>query len=111
MARSTVPKSTDDYVPQELLKELSANINQPDKFAEIFCAAAKKQKIIDDCLKENIKNVLATDIETRGNLKSIVESCINDDFRFLFKKIGAVVGAFIFILVGAIITAICNKCI
>jgi hypothetical protein len=109
MVKSTVPKSIDDYDPQELIKELSDNLNQPDKFAEIFCTAAKKQKIIDDCLKEIIKNLLDKDSETRGHIKSIIAEHNKEDLTLIFKKTGLVLGSIFLLFIGALFHAICVK--
>ncbi len=109
MARLASTKSTDDYDPREAIKALSDNINQPDKFAETFCAAAKKQKIIDDCLKEIIKTLLDKDPETRENVKSIVKECNREDYNFALKKYAAAAGAIFLLFLGAVFHAFCTK--
>ena len=109
MAKSMTPKSTDDYDPLETIKTLSDNLNQPDKFAEIFCSAAKKQKIIDDCLKGIVKNLLESDTETRNHITSIIAEHNKEDFTLWIKKIGIAIGSIILLFVGAIFHAICTK--
>jgi len=34
----------DNYDPRKEIEKLQANLHQPDKFAEIFCTAARTQK-------------------------------------------------------------------
>lgn len=72
MLESSTNLLNDDFDPNEAIRKLSATIEQPDKFAEIFCTAAKTQKNIDTALKDLIKDLLQHDHVARNIIKSII---------------------------------------
>jgi hypothetical protein len=109
MAKLAPSKSTDDYDPLETIKTLSDNINRPDKFAEIFCAAAKKQKMIDDCLKEIMRDLLSHDHATKERVKLIIEDHEKQNLKFLYKKIGFTLWSLFLLCLGAILPTLFTK--
>lgn len=78
----------DDYNPQDAIAELSASLQQPDRFAQIFCEAAKKQKSIDEVLRDIIKNLLKNDSDTQQCLKNLIRDIDKEDWTNFLKKIG-----------------------
>jgi hypothetical protein len=104
MAKLAPTKSTDDYDPVETIKTLSDNIYRPDKFAEIFCAAAKKQKMIDDCLKEIVRDLLGRDHETKEHVKLIIEEYEKQNVRRMYKKIGFAFWSIFLLFLGSLFT-------
>jgi len=96
---------SDDFDPNEAIRKLSATIEQPDKFAEVFCTAAKTQKNIDTALKELIKDLLQHDHSARAIIKSIIREVDKEDWRHYAKKIGLVGWSIILVL----ITTVANK--
>lgn len=101
----------DDFDPSKILKRLAAHIEQPEKFAQIFCDAAKSQKAIDNHLKEVIKEVLIKDPEMISYLKQIARDVDKEDWRFCLKKIGLAGWAGIVFAAGAVFTALIHKLI
>lgn len=95
----------EDYDPRAAITKLSANLEQPDKFAEIFCAAAKKQKDIDNILKENIRDIIKNDSPSRAQLKGLLREIEQEDLKFFLKKGGSALVVFLSILAGALINA------
>lgn len=88
---------------------LAANLEQPDKFAQIFCEAASKQKSIDNVLKDNTKSLIKSDKETRDMLKELLREVNKEDWRFFLNKIGAIGWAVILLVVGAILQGLSRK--
>lgn len=94
----------EDFDPNKAIRNLSANLEQPDKFAEIFCKAAKKQKDIDNILKDTIKNLLQHDNETRKMIKDMLREIEKEDWKKFLKKIGMAGWSLIVAGTSAIIT-------
>lgn len=99
----------EDYNPKALIAKLSASLEQPDKFAEIFCAAAKKQKDIDNVLKENIRSIIKDDNETRAQLKTLLREIEKEDLKLFLKKGGNALVMLLSALGGGLITALVGK--
>ena len=70
------------------MDKLTANFEQPHKFAEIFCKAAKQQKSIDIVLKSSIKNLLQHDKESRDSIKDVLREIEKEDLWIVLKKLG-----------------------
>lgn len=64
---------SDNYTPEQQLVRVAATIDQPDKFAKVFCEAAKTQKSIDESLKIVVKSLIQHDKETRDFIKIYYE--------------------------------------
>ena len=96
----------DDFDPKGAIAKLSANFEQPDKFAEIFCTAAKTQKIIDNTLKETVRSLIQHDNETRKSIKEQLREIEAEEWRFYLRKGGAAILVFISLATGAILTGI-----
>jgi hypothetical protein len=96
---------TDDYDPKQSIQELSNNLMQPDKFADIFCYAAKTQKKIDDVIKENFQETLRKDNDTINAVKRIIQDCNKEDLMSLLKKIGFGIGFGVWTILTIILTA------
>jgi hypothetical protein len=95
----------DDYDPRQSIQELSANLTQPDKFAEIFCNAAKTQKKIDDVIKENIREMLRKDYSVINDVKKIVMDSNKEDRWLIFNKVGLAAWSILLIVITALATA------
>ncbi len=93
--------SNDDYDPTQLIQELSANLNQPDKFAEIFCSAAKTQKKIDNTINDCIRMLLKTDTDARNSIKNIVKEVNREDLKLIVNKIGLAAWSILLLIIGA----------
>ena len=96
----------DDFTPSKTVEEVAANLEQPDKFAKIFCNAANSQKEIDLVLKKNIKEVIKTDKEIYDFLKEIMRQVDKEDWRSFLTKIGALGWAVILLAIGGILQAL-----
>lgn len=103
------PNKQDDFSPQDTLRRLSENLEQPDKFAQIFCDAAKTQKNIDETLKLVVKNLIKNDKETIDTIKDYQRQVDKEDWKNFIKKIGATGWAIIMLIVGAILQALSRK--
>jgi len=71
----------------EDVAKLTSDIRQPDKFASIFCEAAKTQKSIDHVLRDAIVDILAKNSEAQQAITLIVEKVDRDYTRVLSGKI------------------------
>lgn len=96
----------DDYAPKEAFDKLAANLEQPDKFAKVFCEAAEGQKSIDIILKKNIKEVIKSDKETYDFLKEIIRTVDKEDWKSFLSKIGSLGWAILLLVLGAILQAL-----
>jgi catalase (peroxidase I) len=101
--------SSDDFNIQDTLLNLSANFEQPDKFAEIFCNAAKKQKSIDSTLKDIVRELLKHDKDTVDHLKSVQRQVNKEDLKNLARQIGATGWSVIMLVLGGIISLLLKK--
>lgn len=96
----------DDFDPKQAYTKISASLEQPDKFAEIFCAAAKTQKSIDTILKNNVRELLQHDNETRSEIKGMLREIEKEDWKRVVKKIGFSGWTIIVAATSAIVTLI-----
>ena len=96
----------DDYNPRKSIEKLTANLEQPDKFAKIFCEATKTQKTIDDALKVVIKSLIQHDKETRDFIKGILRELEKEDWLFVLKKFGFFGWTVIIAVISAVAGAI-----
>ena len=94
----------DDYDPNQLIQELSANLTQPDRFAEIFCTAAHTQKKIDETLRSVVRQLIKSDHETIAEIKVIIKKVAKEDLMVLGKNIGFATWSIILIIATALIT-------
>lgn len=99
----------EDYNPDVALKRLSASLEQPDKFAEIFCSAAKKQKEIDNILKDNIRELIKYDSTMREQVKGLLREIEQEDFKYFLKRGGSLLGTFVSMVLGSVITLLISK--
>jgi translation elongation factor EF-4 len=106
MSKSTTRSPVDDFDPKEAIQELSDNLNQPHKFAETFCEAAKTQKIIDDILKGIIKEVIQKDSDARDCIKYLVRDTNKENWRVFIAKIGVGLWTLIVMVITALVTAL-----
>lgn len=99
----------DDFDPKQAIAALLANLEQPDKFAHLFCEAAKKQKAIDDVLKENIRALIKHDIEVINSIKYLQRQVDKEDWKFFLKKMGTSSWAILLLMLGAMLQALSGK--
>lgn len=97
---------TNDFGKEELFKDvvedvanLKSDLRQPDKFAQIFCEAAKSQKNIDSTLKNVLIDILQKDEDAKKSIKSIVESVDRSYWRMFVGKLGFAVWTIIVLIV------------
>ena len=102
-------EKNDDYAPKEFVDQLAANLNHPDKFAEIFCKAAESQKSIDDVLRKTISNLIKNDRETRDSLKQQLDELDRQAWRTVAKKYVEIIKAFSYMGLSAILTTLITK--
>ena len=100
---------SEDFEPKKQVKKLTSDLYQPDKFADIFCNAAQSQKSIDDCLKNNIKQVFKNDKEIHEKIESIIRDCNKKDVILNLKKIGSVLSYLLTLIAGSCITFFIQK--
>ncbi len=110
MVFSKAPSSaSDDYDPIQSIQELSANLTQPDRFAEIFCAAAKSQKKIDETLKEVIIGLLKKDMDTQEAIKVQVREVNKTDWKNFGGKAGFAIWSIFLIVVTVVVERLIGK--
>jgi len=97
---------TDDFNAEKSVKDLSDTINQPNKFAELFCNAARTQIVIEEVLKEKIVKLIRSDEETKKLIKEYSHEIDEEDWRSFLKKVGSLTWSIILIILGAILGAI-----
>ena len=88
----------------ERLDNLSSDLKQPDKFAQIFCEAAKTQKSIDYVLKEAIVDLLAKNSEAQEAVTSIVEKVDRNYQRVLSGKVGIAIWSIILLILPPVLS-------
>jgi hypothetical protein len=87
----------------ENVAQLSSDLRQPDKFAQIFCEAAKTQKVIDSAIRDVIVNVLQKDTDTQQAIFSIVDKADRTYARLLMGRMGFVIWTIAIIFIEALI--------
>jgi len=87
----------------ENLATLESDIRQPDRFAQIFCEAAKTQKSIDCTLRDILINLLQKDSSAQEAITSIVEGVDRSYGRLLMGKAGWAIWAIIGMVIEAVI--------
>lgn len=75
----------------------------PDKFASIFCEAAKTQKNIDSTLKDVLVELLRKDKDAQNSIKKIVEEVDRGYGRFLMGRIGFGIWTIVMLLIGELV--------
>lgn len=101
--------SNDDFDPREAIAKLSANLEQPDKFAKLFCEAAEQQKSIDAVLKKNIKQLIQSDNDIADSIKSFQREVDKEDWRRFIKKFGGFIYSIGLLIIGAVLQALSKK--
>jgi len=86
------------------LKKVHETIDQPDKFAEVFCKAAESQVSIKEIFTKEILKSISTDVNCKNALKEIIRQVEKEDIMIFGKKIGLAVWSIIMLVVGAIIS-------
>jgi DNA-binding ferritin-like protein len=99
-------ETNDDYNPQKSIEKLTANLEQPDKFAEIFCQAADKQKSIDKVLRDTVRTLIKCDEETRTMMKELLREVEKEDWKHFLKKVGTSGWAVFLLCLGALLQGI-----
>ena len=94
----------DNYDANAILQETRDKLDRPDKFADIFCKAAKSQVNIKECLSDIIKDLLLNDKDINKHLEDTLANIARKDafvfFAAFLKKAGWVVG----IIVTGVVT-------
>jgi hypothetical protein len=99
-------KSEDLVKVKAAINHLLAHIEQPNKFAELFCEAARKQKDIDHTLKITITNLIAHDKDARALMKGLIREIETEDWKFFLQKIGTTGIAVGSLITGVFLTAL-----
>jgi hypothetical protein len=101
-----------DFGKEELFKDvvedvanLKSDLRQPDKFASIFCEAAKTQKSIDSALKDLVTNLLKNDVAVKESVQNIVEDVDRRYGRLLLGKAGWAIWAIIGMAIQGIVSS------
>lgn len=102
--------SFNDFLDNKIFKDissdlakLSSDLRQPDKFAQIFCEAAKTQKNIDHVLKDIIVDLLAKNSEAQEAVTSVIEKVDRSYHRAISGKVAWGVWTVILIVLPSII--------
>ncbi len=101
----------DDFSDKEVIKKIKDSIEQPDKFAEIFCEAARKQKSIDTTLKNIILHSIKNDSDTRAELKAMIIEIEREEWRAFVRKFGFGIWSVVIFFGGIVVTEIIHKII
>jgi hypothetical protein len=96
----------DDYNPQKAIEKLAANLEQPNKFATIFCEAAKTQKTMDDVLKSIMKNLIQHDKDARSFIKDILKEFEKENLWASLKNFGFAIWSLLTLTIGGITGAL-----
>lgn len=99
----------DNFDAKAAVKEVSDKIEQPQKFAEVFCAAADTQKSIDECVKKMLRSLIENDPALRESFRKLIRDVDKEDWRYLVKKIGAAGWSIIMLILGAALKFIFDK--
>lgn len=103
---------TDDFDPQKEVKTLYAQLNQPDKFAEVFRSAVQKSKVLNDILRDSIVEALKTD-KAKEAVIQIIKGYDKDEKRTFWKetrgKIVAVAIAVLTLITEALISNLIRR--
>lgn len=86
------PNTPDNYDSSAILQETRDKLDRPDKFAEIFCQAAKSQVKIKEYLGKLIREQITKDTAVNQHLINSFKRIIKDDTKAfyvaLWKKLG-----------------------
>ena len=99
----------DEYNPKKQLEKVTATLEQPDKFAIVFCKALESQKSIDTALKKVVKTLIKEDIETITSLKKYQREVDREDWKNFLKKMGVLGWSIIMLALGAILQTLSHK--
>lgn len=94
---------------QVKLKKVHEMLEQPDKFAEVFCKVAETQIKVRDIFRKEILKSISTDVDCRNHLKGIIRKVEREDVIVFGKKIGFGVWTIIVFILGAIVNAFLSK--
>lgn len=105
-----MPPKINDFGKESLFKDivedvakLTSDIRQPDKFAQIFCEAAKTQKSIDCTLREVVVSLLQKDSGVQQTVTSLVEQVDRSYQRILLGRASFAVWTITILVIEAII--------
>jgi hypothetical protein len=93
------------------LKSVKETIEQPDKFAEVFCNAAETQTKVKKVIRDEIYKSIDTDADCKDSLKKIIREVEKEAMFFFGKKIGFAAWSIGLIIIGAVAGAIVSKII
>lgn len=98
-----------DFDPKEQINDLAAILNQPDKFAEVFCKAAAGQKSIDNALKAIVIDLIQKDHSTREYIKTVIKEYEKEAWQLLIKRGLGAAWTLIVVIISAIATTFIKK--
>ncbi|HEV2917584.1 MAG TPA: hypothetical protein VGW78_07625 [Candidatus Babeliales bacterium] len=99
----------DDFNPHKKLQHVVEHIDQPEKFAKLFCNAAESQRSIDKVLAKKIRNMIKTDSNTIESIKKLQREVDKEDWKNFIKKIGLTGWSLFMASFGAIAALILRK--
>ncbi len=68
------------------IEDMSAKLNQPHRFAKIFCEAAESQMSINDAFQKIINRLIKTDPEIRSTLEEHQKQINKNDLLYGIMK-------------------------
>lgn len=77
----------DNYDTEAILKETKDKLERPDKFADIFCQAAKSQVKIKDCLGKIIREMITKDTQVNQHLNNAFKDIIVKDTKIFYSNL------------------------
>lgn len=83
--------------------KLASDIRQPDKFARIFCEAAKTQKSIHSALGDVVIALLKQNSDAKDAIQAIVKEVDRGYGRFLMGRIGFAIWTIAILLLGELL--------
>ena len=72
----------DDFDPQKAI----ADLKQPTQFAELFCEAAKTQKIVDNILKDIVITVIKDNKDVAVRIKELMLQIEKENWKIKYSK-------------------------
>ena len=103
MARNN---TADNFDPDGTIKQTLDKIDRPDKFAEVFCHAAKKQIDIKECISDIVRETVAKDAAMKEFFQELFQDVINADKTYVIMKLWRNFKGFCLLIGGMALTVL-----
>ena len=105
MNKNTTP---DNYDVDAILQETKDKLERPDKFADIFCEAAKSQIKINKTIVKIIKETVSKDVELNNHFNSMFVNIVKKDTKQFFSSLWRK-GIWIITVIGSVILTLLTQ--